>query len=83
MPIIPEPVRREASKLLALFAVGFSAGTQADNARDWQNLPKDLNMLFGYYNKVDTNTPIDTALPLDGLSLNADLYLLRYAGRWI
>ncbi len=79
MPIIPEPVRREASKLLALFAVGFSAGTQADNARDWQNLPKDLNMLFGYYNKVDTNTPIDTALPLDGLSLNADLYLLRYA----
>lgn len=53
--------------------------SQADNARDWHNIPTDLNMVFGYYNKVDTNTPIDTSLPLDGLSLNADLYLLRYA----
>jgi hypothetical protein len=79
MPITAERVRWEVSKLLTLVAFGFSAGTQADNARDWQNLPKDLNMLFGYYNKIDTNTPIDTALPLDVLSLNADLYLLRYA----
>lgn len=52
---------------------------QADNARDWQNLPTDLNMIFGYYNLIDTNTPIDTSLPIDGLSLNADLYILRYA----
>ena len=52
---------------------------QADNARDWQNLPTDLNMVFGYYNLIDTNTPIDTSLPIDGLSLNADLYILRYA----
>ncbi|NWE46772.1 transporter [Pseudomonas gingeri] len=51
----------------------------ADNARDWQNIPIDLNMVFGYYNRVDTNTPIDTSLPLDGLSLNADLYILRLA----
>ena len=51
----------------------------ADNARDWQNTPTDLNMLFGYYNRVDSNTPIDTSLPIDGLSLNADLYILRYA----
>ncbi len=50
-----------------------------DNARDWQNVPTDLNMLFGYYNRIDTNTPIDTTLPVDGLSLNADLYILRYA----
>ncbi len=51
----------------------------ADNARDWQNVPTDLNMLFGYYNRVDSNTPIDTSLPIDGLSLKADLYILRYA----
>lgn len=51
----------------------------ADNARDWQNLPTDLNMVFGYYNRVDTNTPIDTSLPLDGLSLNANLYIARFA----
>ena len=50
-----------------------------DNARDWQNVPTDLNMLFGYYNRIDSNTPIDTSLPIDGLSLNADLYILRYA----
>ena len=52
---------------------------QADNARDWQNIPIDLNMVFGYYNRIDTNTPIDTALPIDGLSLDADLYILRLA----
>ena len=51
----------------------------ADNARDWQNLPTDLNMLFGYYSRIDTNTPIDTSLPIDGLSLNADVYIMRYA----
>lgn len=51
----------------------------ADNARDWQNLPTDLNMVFGYYSRVDTNTQINSPLPLDGLALNADLYLLRYA----
>lgn len=56
-----------------------SASTWADNARDWQNLPTDLNLLFGYYSKVDSNTPIDTSLPIDGLSLNADLYIMRYA----
>ena len=44
----------------------------ADNARDWQNTPTDLNMLLGYYNRVDSNTPIDTALPIKGLSLNAE-----------
>jgi hypothetical protein len=51
----------------------------ADNARDWQNTPIDLNMAFGYYNLVDTNTPIDTSLPIDGLSLNANVYIARFA----
>ncbi|MBB3105106.1 transporter [Azomonas macrocytogenes] len=53
--------------------------TLADNARDWQNVPINLNMVFGYYNDINTNTTINTSLPIDGLSLNADLYLLRYA----
>ncbi|MFJ4154972.1 transporter [Pseudomonas sp. NPDC089752] len=60
-------------------SIAASITAQADNARDWQNLPTDLNMIFGYYNLIDTNTPIDTSLPIDGLSLNADLYILRYA----
>jgi len=68
------------SRLLLSLSIGFCAQSAvADNARDWQNTPVDLNMVFGYYNLIDTNTPIDTSLPLDGLSLNADLYILRYA----
>lgn len=63
-----------AATLALMPGIGF-----ADNARDWQNTPTDLNMVFGYYNRVDTNTPIDTTLPINGLSLNADLYLFRYA----
>lgn len=59
--------------------LGIASPALADNARDWQNTPIDLNMVFGYYNRIDTNTPIDTTLPIDGLSLNADLYLFRYA----
>ncbi|WP_449433153.1 transporter [Pseudomonas putida] len=68
------------SRLLLSLSIGLCAlPALADNARDWQNTPIDLNMVFGYYNRVDTNTPIDTSLPIDGLSLNADLYILRYA----
>lgn len=63
-----------AATLALMPGIGF-----ADNARDWQNSPTDLNMVFGYYNRVDTNTPIDTTLPINGLSLDADLYLFRYA----
>ncbi|WDU65092.1 transporter [Pseudomonas poae] len=63
-----------AATLALLPGLGF-----ADNARDWQNTPTDLNMVFGYYNRLDTNTPIDTSLPITGLSLNADVYLFRYA----
>ena len=53
--------------------LGIASPALADNARDWQNTPIDLNMVFGYYNRIDTNTPIDTTLPIDGLSLNACL----------
>jgi hypothetical protein len=69
-------------RLLATLLItvdSLSNAALADNARDWQNTPIDLNMLFGYYNLVDTNTPIDTSLPIKGLSLNANVYILRYA----
>jgi hypothetical protein len=52
---------------------------QADNARDWQNTPIDMNFIFGYWNKMDSNTPIDGAFPVDGLSLDANIYILRLA----
>lgn len=55
------------SRLLLSYSIAFGAQMAvADNARDWQNTPIDLNMVFGYYNLIDTNTPIDTSLPLDG-----------------
>lgn len=57
----------------------LSSAASADNARDWQNTPIDMNFVFGYYNLVDTNTPIDTSLPINGLSLNANVYILRLA----
>ncbi|MFK0090617.1 transporter [Pseudomonas sp. NPDC090755] len=72
-------IRSKAGLLVSLSVLSSAFPCLADNARDWQNTPIDLNMFFGYYNLIDTNTPIDTALPLDGLSLNADLYILRYA----
>lgn len=65
--------------LPVLLLTGAPLLVQADNARDWQNLPTDLNMVFGYYNRINTNTPIDTSLPIDGLSLDADVYILRLA----
>lgn len=51
----------------------------ADNARDWQNVPDDINILFGYYNNINSNTAIDSSLPIDNASVDADLYIIRYA----
>lgn len=70
---------RRTRYLTAVTLAAAPFGAYADNARDWQNTPIDLNMAFGYYNLIDTNTPIDTALPIDGLSLNANLYIARFA----
>lgn len=73
-------ISKRCARWLVSFPVALGAvHCAADNARDWQNAPVNLNMVFGYYNRIDSNTPIDTSLPLDGLSVNADLYLLRYA----
>ena len=71
--------RRQVSAFTAATLALMPGIGAADNARDWQNTPIDLNMAFGYYNLIDTNTPIDTALPIDGLSLNANLYIARFA----
>lgn len=71
---------RDCTHYLTAAALAITPlGVYADNARDWQNTPIDLNMAFGYYNLIDTNTPIDTSLPITGLSLNANLYIARFA----
>jgi hypothetical protein len=66
-------IRRSLLSSAALLGVTFGIApiaVQADNARDWQNLPTDLNMIFGYYNRIDTNTPIDISMPFYGLREN-------------
>lgn len=56
--------------LAALFSL-IPHVAQADNARDWQNLPKDINLAFGYYNTMNVDAP--------GASVDADIFLFRYA----
>lgn len=53
--------------------------SHADNARDWQNVPDDINILFGYYNHINSNTSVNSSLPMDNVSVDADLYIVRYA----
>lgn len=54
----------------SLFAL-YPLNALADNARDWQNMPKDLNIAFGYYDTMNVNAP--------GANVDADLFLFRYA----
>lgn len=47
-----------------------SSGASADNARDWMNLPNDLNIVFGYYAPINVDAP--------GVNIDADTFLFRY-----
>jgi hypothetical protein len=69
-------IRRYA---IALFGGLLSSMALADNARDWQALPTDLNMFFAYYSNVNATTSINTHLPFDGVNTDANLAILRYA----
>jgi hypothetical protein len=53
--------------------------SHADNARDWQNLPTDLNMVFGYYNRINTNTPIGPALTKEEFAIRQSCIELQSA----
>lgn len=49
----------------------------ADQARDWQNIPKDLNIVMGYYVWADSDRSIDSALPLSDAKVTANIALAR------
>ncbi|MPZ57628.1 MAG: transporter [Rhizobiales bacterium] len=51
----------------------------ADGARDWVNVPIDVNLLFAYYTHVKSDTSISSNLPITGLVVDADIAVLRYA----
>ncbi|GGP22055.1 transporter [Silvimonas iriomotensis] len=55
---------------------------QADNARDWQNLPIDTPIGFAYYFHVDSNTSLDTNLPIKDANASIDVGLARFAYAW-
>jgi hypothetical protein len=70
----------------ALFAVSLAAGlfldtspALADGARDWQNLPVDTNIIFAYYTYSNTEATVDLSLPVEGVSVDAHVPILRYA----
>ncbi|HFZ8995806.1 TPA: transporter [Citrobacter freundii] len=62
-----------SAAMLSLASLGslFPATALADNARDWQNLPKDINLAFGYYDSMNVDAP--------GADVDADVFLFRYA----
>lgn len=71
-----------AGKLLTIMICTIclvSPFSRADNARDWQNLPEDLNLFFAYYSRGDASSHVNTPLPFDGVNTTADLFILRYA----
>lgn len=71
--------KRTVFRWLTLSAALFSPLALADNARDWQALPTDLDMVFAYYSNINASTAVNTPLPFDGVNTDADLFVLRYA----
>lgn len=65
-----------AAALLFGLLPGIAA---ADGARDWMNLPIDTNLVYLYYNHVQSNTQLDTTLPVQGVNATMNMALVRYA----
>lgn len=73
-----DTVRLNPSAAALLFGLlpGIAA---ADGARDWMNLPIDTNLVYLYYNHVQSNTQLDTTLPVQGVNATMNMALVRYA----
>ncbi|MHA7684928.1 transporter [Cupriavidus sp. PET2-C1] len=65
---------------VAALVLGLLPGiAAADGARDWMNLPIDTNLVYLYYNHVQSNTQLDTTLPVQGVNATMNMALVRYA----
>ena len=51
----------------------------ADGARDWLNVPVDMNFAYIYYTYSNAETSINSALPITGASVNSNIPIFRYA----
>ncbi|WP_462384164.1 transporter [Pseudomonas sp. Marseille-QA0892] len=70
---------RPSAILLYWFAALGAAEAFADGARDWENVPVDTNILFLYYTYSNTEASVEPSLPVEGVSVNAHVPILRYA----
>lgn len=52
---------------------------KADGARDWLNAPINMNFLYAYYTYSNSETSINSNLPVDGAEVSAHVPILRYA----
>lgn len=55
------------------------AGARADGARDWLNVPIDMNFFYLYYTYSSSETAINAPLPVEGADVSAQVPILRYA----
>lgn len=49
----------------------------ADQARDWQNIPKDLNIVMAYYVWADADKSLDTSIPVSDAKVTGNIALAR------
>lgn len=61
---------------ILLCGVGLA---RADGARDWINVPVDMNFGYLYYAYSNSYASLDMALPIDAVSVDVNMPILRYA----
>lgn len=64
--------------LLSTFMIAAHP-VRADGARDWENVPIDTNILFAYYTYSNTEASVEPSLPIEGVSVDAHVPIIRYA----
>jgi hypothetical protein len=64
---------------LLLAPLLLPTGALADGARDWLNVPVDMNFAYIYYTYSNSETGIDSPLPITGASVSSNVPIFRYA----
>ncbi|VFS16613.1 Uncharacterised protein [Enterobacter cancerogenus] len=65
--------------LCGLLLILLPLVAKADNARDCKIYRRIKTLFLAITNNVKSNTDISSALPVDGVSVDADVYIFRYA----
>ncbi len=70
---------RQLMRAAAMAASLVPINASADGARDWLNVPVDMNFIYLYYTYNKGESSIDTSLPITGASTEASVPVVRYA----